>query len=636
MIAPVPQAPAAGWRVRALPRRHVQSVVGCQLLALDAILRRLAGARSRLLPASARAAREIVASQAWFVFGYARATDFARERWGRTGRWLHDRASLGDVFRCFPRLEQAVTGEDGEPPIGSVAALLIGRVATADTLDHWIARARRLTVRALRAEVSRASGTPDESDAVACTLRMPAPVRVAFEATLDLHRAVVGRNASVAEFLEALIAESAPGALENEPVHSGAIAVSPPSFRNPRIAGSDERPLYSSPALRAALDCLARAERWTNDTSLDAVAGLPRLAQLEGAIRELLQLEDEIETHIGALLSELDDHRAWRSFHCDGVAAYAESYLGLSRTTAWRRASIVRRLRGLHEVQRAYLEGSIGIEAADAIQRALGPHAAIATQREWLARARNATFKRLQDDVTIASRQRLLEAQCAPPPSDEIWQQSQRRIPGRGLAEVIGAGCRVLDAITTRTSRPDVFLQVYLPLELGRDFGAAIEERRFALACQAADLDAMPVQTAARVRPSLRIASALRRRCAGVAPWVGLLALLEEYACTWDISPRRAGDATYERAGYRCEAPGCTSRRNLEAHHVRYRSRGGPSDPENLACLCRMHHQMGEHDGRARVRGRAPLGMVWRLGVPRLATWFRNEMRLLDGTACRS
>jgi len=611
--------------MRAHRRVGLQPVVGAQLLAIDSILRRLAEARSQLLPASACAAREIVSTQAWFAFGYARASDFARERWGRTGRWLHDRASLGEVFRCFPRLEQAATGEDGKSPIGSAAALLVGRVATTETLEHWIARARTVSVRALRAEVSLAGGRPREVEAeldtVSFTLRMPTAIRVAFEETLELHRAVVGKSASVGEFLEALIAESSPAAFAGEPDHR-TVTPPAPSFVSGRFEARDEKPLYSSPAFQAALDCLDRVEQWTIVTPGDGMVGI------EGAIRELLRLEDEIETRIGELLVELDEHRAWHDLACEGLAAYAEKCLGLSRTTAWRRTSIVRQLRGLEVIRRAYLEGSIGIEAAHAIQRGLGGHADVAAQRGWLARARSSTLKRLHDESMVAFRERLLTGSWVLPPSDEVWHESRRRVPGRGLAEVIGAGCRVLDTIAMGICRPDVFLHVRLPPEQLRDLEAAIEERRLALAQHAEHLEAMPVQMAARIRPSLRIAGALRRRYAGVPSWVGFLAMLEEYACTWDTSPRRAGDATYERAGYRCEAPGCTSRRNLEAHHVRYRSRRGKSELENLACLCRMHHQMGEHGGRARVRGRAPLGMVWRLGVPRLATWFRNEMRL--------
>ena len=60
-------------------------------------------------------------------------------------------------------------------------------------------------------------------------------------------------------------------------------------------------------------------------------------------------------------------------------------------------------------------------------------------------------------------------------------------------------------------------------------------------------------------------------RCRGVPRWVGLLAALEDFADTWDDPigfPKRKWDKTYARDGSRCMAPGCTSRRNLEDHHV--------------------------------------------------------------------
>ena len=114
--------------------------------------------------------------------------------------------------------------------------------------------------------------------------------------------------------------------------------------------------------------------------------------------------------------------------------------------------------------------------------------------------------------------------------------------------------------------------------------------------------------------------------------WVGVLALLEDYACTWDDPsgiPKRHSDAVYVRDGWRCAAPACTARRNLEDHHVIYRSRGGDVNAlSNRVCLCRFHHQMGEHGGMARCRGQAPLDLTWRLGTPALATWFRNEIQL--------
>jgi hypothetical protein len=93
-------------------------------------------------------------------------------------------------------------------------------------------------------------------------------------------------------------------------------------------------------------------------------------------------------------------------------------------------------------------------------------------------------------------------------------------------------------------------------------------------------------------------------------------------------APRRHGDPIYSRAGWRCMAPGCTSRKNLDDHHVVYRSRRGPDSHDNRYCICRFHHYQGEHGELASCRGKAPLGILWRLGKKDLAVWYRNERRV--------
>ena len=131
-------------------------------------------------------------------------------------------------------------------------------------------------------------------------------------------------------------------------------------------------------------------------------------------------------------------------------------------------------------------------------------------------------------------------------------------------------------------------------------------------------------------RPSLNIARKLVAHGHEVPSWVGLLALIEEFVVTWDVAqqPRRPSeDAVHIRDGWRCMAPGCTSRRNLQEHHVRYRSQGGGDEMDNRLCLCAFHHQRGEHGDLASCRGSAPLGIEWSLGRGGRGGLFRNEMR---------
>jgi len=70
-----------------------------------------------------------------------------------------------------------------------------------------------------------------------------------------------------------------------------------------------------------------------------------------------------------------------------------------------------------------------------------------------------------------------------------------------------------------------------------------------------------------------------------------------------------------ERDGWRCKAPGCTSRSGLNVHHITFRSQQGGDESANLVTLCVGHHQQGLHEGRIRCFGRAPDGLWWDLGV---------------------
>jgi hypothetical protein len=144
------------------------------------------------------------------------------------------------------------------------------------------------------------------------------------------------------------------------------------------------------------------------------------------------------------------------------------------------------------------------------------------------------------------------------------------------------------------------------------------------------------------VTPALLAARTFSIRCRRIPAWVGLLALIEDFVATWDPDERAddvPDDPILVRDGWRCAAPGCSSRRNLEVHHVHYRSRGGGDEEWNRVCLCRFHHQRGEHGGLARCAGRAPLDLTWRLGAGEVASWYRNDRRLrlprpMEATRC--
>jgi hypothetical protein len=67
------------------------------------------------------------------------------------------------------------------------------------------------------------------------------------------------------------------------------------------------------------------------------------------------------------------------------------------------------------------------------------------------------------------------------------------------------------------------------------------------------------------------------------------------------------------RDHHRCTVPGCRSARNLDLHHIEYRSHGGSNEIWNLTTTCSAHHKY-LHEGLLTIRGKAPhaLEFAWR------------------------
>jgi hypothetical protein len=671
----------------------------------------LRSALERITIPLAHAAAAFVREEAWVPFGFARLGDHARERFDRSGRWVRDLATLGKSLSSLPALAPALTGEDGGPPIGRGAALLIGRVANPASLPAWLLVARAASVRDLRDTVKKAiaegsswpagaesseSSMAVAADGVVCNvtdeslspieaedrslvrMAVPAPLLAAFDEAVDLYRAIEGVEASVTSFTEALVGESSaggnppgvgrppgePGPTRTDEADrvllnrgTGAVVVEAALARS---TGGWSHLSPSSPAswaLHLAGSSLARLDR------LSRAAGTGGPVDLDGQIRALVALENEFESRLGRLLSEMAERGAWSRLRFAGVGHYAERRLGLSRTSAEDRLRAARALRRFPLLRTAYEEGDIGLEATLVVLRILGPGpVGRDTEAAWLARAPEATVKRLREEARALGRRpfdglggrvtadqpvgvdRPVGEAADPAPLDDAeWHASLRREPGTARGRILHFGFMAA-AWAERAgalASPDVFLRLRLPHDLAEDFLVCVESARRA---RGAEVDRVPWNEPwpeANALPSTLAARTFSTRSRRVPAWVGFLALLEDFALTWDgerrvgdrnrqASPRRHGDAVYERDGWRCSAPACTSRRNLEDHHLVYRSRQGSDDLTNRLCLCRFHHQRGQHGGLASCGGEAPLDVTWRLGRARSASWFRNERRLQD------
>jgi hypothetical protein len=212
------------------------------------------------------------------------------------------------------------------------------------------------------------------------------------------------------------------------------------------------------------------------------------------------------------------------------------------------------------------------------------------------------------------------------PVTDAEWHASLCRRAGTARARLARPGRM---AAARRGS--DVFLRLRLPTALALDLLASIEAARRRLERRAGEVPWDEPWPVPDPPGSMLAARQFFVRCRRTPAWVGLLALLEDFVETWDVEHARrprADQAIHERSGWRCSAPGCTSRRNLENHHVVYSGRGGSDEAWNRLSLCRFRHQLGEHGRLARLRGRAPLDITWRLELLARGGWFRNELRV--------
>jgi hypothetical protein len=666
VLAALQGAARRGW-LGPLPGTERESATvdaSDRTLEIDLLALSIKAAVDRMALPLTETARALLEARVWTTFGYARLEDYARERHGRTGRWLRDQASLGRSLESHPSLADALCGADGGRPLGKVSALWVGKVASADSVGAWIDLARAVSVRELKEMVRQAlradSDTPPSADgpgaerAVAendasddehgdvdefCRLRMALPIamRAAFDQTLRLHRAVSGREASVISFVEALVAEARAG-------------LRPPDVESVGFVPhrGAEAALERELAVRTALWSRLRDRCAPGTESALAAEALVRLeelshragrgdgAELDRQIRALLRLEDELERRLGVLLRELNDRRAWSRLRFAGLGHYAEQRLGLGRTAVEGRVRLARAVRRCPGLKQAYEQGRVGPEAALLVVRILGASGPDSgTERAWVERAEEATVKRLRDELRALELEQASGAgprELRPLP-DAAWHGSLMQRPGEIRARVHELGRR---AVVCGTS--DVFLRLTLPEEQARDFLAAVESSRQALGAETVASSAA-CETEGEVAASLHAARMFSARGRAVPSWVGLLAMLEDFVDTWDLSeasPDRRADEVYAREGWRCFAPGCTSRRNLEDHHLEYRSRGGDARGlSNRICLCAFHHRRGEHGDLARCRGQAPLGVLWRLGRREVGVWFRNERRLNSNRTTR-
>jgi len=536
-------------------------------LDVEARLVALVRAPVALRRALARVAGRMVETRGWERLGFARLADYAAERAGLSARELRDLALVDRALGALPELEAAFLARR----IGWTQLRLLCRVAKPEDQGDWLGVVSRLSARALarkvRAVDERAlqtgattrSADEDDERRVGVAVRCTPQVRARWWHARQLANRVAGHALSPAAFFEALTAEVL-SAVSLDAECDDAEQV-------PREAMASERDGVSPLTIDASGAAPPLVAPLARD--LDAADAF----ELDARLAEAVRLEAQQLARVASLLDFVVAFGLHRDLGFGGLDAYAEERLGMAPSRARALLRIARAGGVCPPLREAFAAGRLSWVQAHALVPLLLDPAAAAHRSAWIEHAARVSVRRLSNDVESA----LATGAFAPGTA------------GGGGGEVLQTGANA------RPRTDNVRLFFTGSPELAHLFRAALAtvQRRLERVLG---------------RPS----------CESEA----LEAMLEHAIQAWEALGRRPGAPPREhrvlaRDGWRCTAPGCTSYRNLHAHHVVFRGRGGSDEFSNLTALCAWHHQRGIHGGAGVMRctGTAPDGLRFELGL---------------------
>ncbi|HYC55897.1 MAG TPA: HNH endonuclease signature motif containing protein [Candidatus Binatia bacterium] len=298
--------------------------------------------------------------------------------------------------------------------------------------------------------------------------------------------------------------------------------------------------------------------------------------EIDARLRTVRTTMQRIDGELSAILRTFADRKLHHLLGFANLRLYAEARLGICGSKA---RALVRLER---ECQRrsplllnAYRSGRVTWLASTALLPVISRQ----HERSWVERAESVTLRRLNADVS--------------------W------------------------ALDRADDRRGAFFQPPPPIDLDvtADAMARIDEAEVQMRAQTqTDLGSFSRRVGARISIAMpaSIVTLLEEAIEGcrraIEPrWRAFERILAHAYLTWMAFPEHK-NPVFARDSYRCQVPGCSRRGMLHAHHVWYRSHGGPDFTWNLATVCNDHHREYIHRGYIRVEGCAPDGLVWELG----------------------
>jgi hypothetical protein len=357
---------------------------------------------------------------------------------------------------------------------------------------------------------------------------------------------------------------------------------------------------------------------------------------LDRRLRELVGLRQNIAWHQGRLLRVFVGRRLYRELGFLSFSRYCRERAGLGVRRAWDLIALERRLWLLPRIADAYRSGALSWVRAAAITRVATEN----TEDAWLRLAQSVTVRRLAEEVALVQQQddglcshgqaasadssAPLGLAGSPGPTGPPGLDAEGRVQllapaarsqaaARADADTRTEGTSPIGAAsptgdprvqTSVAAQPGVQtsvaadgwtrLRFWAPQDIAALWHQAMRAARALLAADANDL-AAPDAGAHAADAADAVAPPADWRCAERI----LTAFIDSWSVRADPTWRRH-HRIFERDAWRCRVPGCSSRRNLQVHHVVFRSQGGGDEDANLAVLCAAHHLQGIHRGRVR------------------------------------
>jgi hypothetical protein len=314
---------------------------------------------------------------------------------------------------------------------------------------------------------------------------------------------------------------------------------------------------------------------------------------LHALLRELARQRVALEAREADYLVEAEETRMFVRLGYSTMAEYMERELHYSPHAANERLRVARELSALPLISEQFRAGELSFSAVRELTRVATPQ----TEEEWLTKTHGKTARDvgrmvaglrrgdkpgdepdpkllttrlvLEVPVEVAARYRAhrtaLDQERGERVSDgealETWlRAAEGEVPDRATPPSVQV------AVTTCRACKQSFLATDGMLQPLRATTAEL------LRCDSIDIG--DLETNDLTRPTPHIPVAIRRK-------------------------------VMQRECFRCAVPGCPAKRNLDVHHIRFRSHGGRHVVEDCCVLCAGHHRQ-LHDGRLIITGRAP------------------------------